>query len=155
MLWNSSVWNPRRPAATWSWSEAMLDASAPTLLKRSDTLVGTSVTTSFATRWLAWESDFRVFGRDYASRFKRFEANLASFREAFPKAITSQELFEIDRNRYTCSGGTAPLDLMLTIIRRDHGPAVHVLPPADLGLLQPQMAHQARLPLMRSSARQG
>ena len=46
---------------------------------------------------------------------------LASFREAFPKAITSQELFEIDRDRYTCSGGTAPLDLMLTLIRRDHG----------------------------------
>lgn len=47
--------------------------------------------------------------------------NLASFREAFPAAIASQELFEIDRDRYTCSGGTAPLDLMLTLIRRDHG----------------------------------
>ena len=47
--------------------------------------------------------------------------NLASFREAFPSVIASQELFEIDRNRYTCSGGIAPLDLMLNIIWRDHG----------------------------------
>jgi transcriptional regulator GlxA family with amidase domain len=47
--------------------------------------------------------------------------NLASFREAFPSVIASQELFEIDRNRYTCSGGIAPLDLMLNIVWRDHG----------------------------------
>jgi len=50
--------------------------------------------------------------------------NLASFREEFPQVIVSQELFEIDRDRYTCSGGTAPLDLMLNIIRRDHGAAL-------------------------------
>ncbi len=50
--------------------------------------------------------------------------NLASFREEFPQVVVSQELFEIDRDRYTCSGGTAPLDLMLNIIRRDHGAAL-------------------------------
>jgi len=47
--------------------------------------------------------------------------NMASMREEFPNAIISQELFEIDRDRYTCSGGTAPLDMMLTIITRHHG----------------------------------
>jgi len=47
--------------------------------------------------------------------------NIASFREEFPNVITSQELFEIDRDRYTCAGGTAPLDLMLNLVRRDHG----------------------------------
>jgi transcriptional regulator GlxA family with amidase domain len=47
--------------------------------------------------------------------------NLASFNEAFPAVIASRELFEIDRNRYTCSGGIAPLDLMLNIVWRDHG----------------------------------
>ena len=47
--------------------------------------------------------------------------NMASMREEFPNAVISQELFEIDRDRYTCSGGTAPLDMMLTIITRHHG----------------------------------
>jgi transcriptional regulator GlxA family with amidase domain len=46
---------------------------------------------------------------------------MASMREEFPNAIVSQELFEIDRERYTCSGGTAPLDMMLNIISRHHG----------------------------------
>ena len=50
--------------------------------------------------------------------------NLASFREDFPHAIVSQELFEMDRDRYTCAGGTAPLDLMLNVVRRDHGAAL-------------------------------
>ena len=47
--------------------------------------------------------------------------NMASLREEFPNVIVSQELFEIDRDRYTCSGGTAPLDMMLHIISRHHG----------------------------------
>ncbi|NCF81643.1 MAG: helix-turn-helix domain-containing protein [Proteobacteria bacterium] len=47
--------------------------------------------------------------------------NMASMREEFPNAIISQELFEIDRGRYTCSGGTAPLDMMLNIISSHHG----------------------------------
>lgn len=47
--------------------------------------------------------------------------NIASMREEFPKIVVTQELFEIDRDRYTCSGGTAPLDMMLNIISRHHG----------------------------------
>ncbi|GMQ96192.1 MAG: GlxA family transcriptional regulator [Gammaproteobacteria bacterium] len=47
--------------------------------------------------------------------------NMASMREEFPDVIVSPELFEIDRDRYTCSGGTAPLDMMLNIISRQHG----------------------------------
>ena len=47
--------------------------------------------------------------------------NLASLRENFPNLIISTELFEIDRNRITCSGGTAPLDMMLQLISRQHG----------------------------------
>ena len=47
--------------------------------------------------------------------------NMASMREEFPQAIVSSELFELDRDRVTCSGGTAPLDMMLTIINREHG----------------------------------
>lgn len=47
--------------------------------------------------------------------------NMASLREEFPEVIVSPELFEIDRDRCTCSGGTAPLDMMLNLIHRQHG----------------------------------
>lgn len=43
--------------------------------------------------------------------------NLNSIREQFPKTMFSTELFVIDRDRFTCSGGTAPLDLMCNLIR--------------------------------------
>jgi transcriptional regulator GlxA family with amidase domain len=41
--------------------------------------------------------------------------------DEFPELIVSSELFELDRERYTCSGGTAPLDMMLTLVARNHG----------------------------------
>jgi len=47
--------------------------------------------------------------------------NIASMYEEFPKVIVSSELFEIDRDRYTCAGGAAGLDMMLNVIGRDHG----------------------------------
>lgn len=47
--------------------------------------------------------------------------NLAAAREEFPHLVISPELFEIDRKRYTCAGGTAPLDMMLSEIRSRHG----------------------------------
>jgi transcriptional regulator GlxA family with amidase domain len=47
--------------------------------------------------------------------------NLAGFFEDFPDIEVSSELFEIDRNRFTCSGGTAAIDLMLNVIARQHG----------------------------------
>ena len=43
--------------------------------------------------------------------------NLASIQEEFPNVLFSSELFVFDRNRLTCSGGTAPLDMMLSLIR--------------------------------------
>lgn len=47
--------------------------------------------------------------------------NLASFTENFPEIEATSELFEIDRNRFTCSGGTAALDMMLNMIGQQHG----------------------------------
>jgi len=47
--------------------------------------------------------------------------NLAAFAENFPHIEATSELFEIDRNRFTCSGGTAALDMMLNLIARQHG----------------------------------
>ena len=42
--------------------------------------------------------------------------NLPGFTEAFPGIEVSSELYEFDRNRFTCGGGTAALDMMLTLI---------------------------------------
>ena len=47
--------------------------------------------------------------------------NILNMHDEFPELIVSSELFELDRERYTCSGGTAPLDMMLTLVARDHG----------------------------------
>ncbi|RMN27205.1 AraC family transcriptional regulator [Pseudomonas coronafaciens pv. zizaniae] len=46
---------------------------------------------------------------------------LAAMQEAFPRVSMSTRLFTLDRNRFTSSGGTAPLDMMLHLISRDHG----------------------------------
>lgn len=47
--------------------------------------------------------------------------NLPGFMEAFPEIDVTADLYEIDRNRFTCSGGTAALDLMLHRIALAHG----------------------------------
>ena len=46
--------------------------------------------------------------------------NLPGFAEAFPKADVYADLFEVDGNVYTCAGGTAALDMMLSLIAEDH-----------------------------------
>ena len=47
--------------------------------------------------------------------------NMHSMREEFPKVNVSDELYEIDRDRYTCAGGSAPLDMMLKLITDTYG----------------------------------
>ena len=41
--------------------------------------------------------------------------------EEFPQLIVSTRLVEVDRDRYTCSGGVSPLDLMTFLLRRPPG----------------------------------
>jgi AraC family transcriptional regulator, glycine betaine-responsive activator len=53
--------------------------------------------------------------------------NLSALREEFPRVRISDQLFTIDRDRYTCSGGIAPLDLMLNLIRTKLGPRISQL----------------------------
>ena len=50
--------------------------------------------------------------------------NMSALREEFPRIKFAAELFVIDRDRYTCSGGIAPLDLMLNMIKDDLGPDI-------------------------------
>lgn len=47
--------------------------------------------------------------------------NIAGMREEFPGIIATDELFVMDRDRFTCSGGIAPLDMMLTMISQYRG----------------------------------
>jgi transcriptional regulator GlxA family with amidase domain len=47
--------------------------------------------------------------------------NLPGIRADFPELDLVEELFEIDRDRFTCAGGVAAADMMLSLIRRDHG----------------------------------
>ena len=41
--------------------------------------------------------------------------------ERFPNIIVTQHFFEVDRDRYTCSGGVAPLDLMTYLLTQPPG----------------------------------
>jgi transcriptional regulator GlxA family with amidase domain len=47
--------------------------------------------------------------------------SLPAFRESFPEIEVSTDLYEIDGERMSCGGGTAALDLMLHLIRNEHG----------------------------------
>ncbi len=49
---------------------------------------------------------------------------LAMFRDQYPQIAASEQLYVIDRDRITCAGGLATLDLMLHLIARRHGPAL-------------------------------
>lgn len=47
--------------------------------------------------------------------------HIATLRETHPNLVVSQELFEVDRDRYTCAGGVAAMDMMLHLLRKVHG----------------------------------
>ncbi|MGH8714895.1 MAG: GlxA family transcriptional regulator [Casimicrobiaceae bacterium] len=50
--------------------------------------------------------------------------NIAAFAEQFPRIRTTTDIFVIDGNRCTCSGGTAALDMMLQVITARDGRAL-------------------------------
>ncbi|CAI8803707.1 GlxA family transcriptional regulator [Pseudomonas soli] len=65
---------------------------------------------------------------------------LEAFKERYPRLQATQELFEIDRRRITCAGGTASIDL----IAQAHGSelAVQVSEQFVLGRIRPRQDHQ-------------
>jgi transcriptional regulator GlxA family with amidase domain len=50
--------------------------------------------------------------------------HMEAFREKFPRLEPSRTLYEIDRDRLTCAGGVAALDMMRAVIGGEHGPAL-------------------------------
>ena len=53
--------------------------------------------------------------------------NLSALREEFPRIQLNEQLFTIDRDRFTCSGGVAPLDLMLHLVETKLGARISQL----------------------------
>lgn len=47
--------------------------------------------------------------------------NMGALADLFPDVHVSRSVFTIDGKRYTCSGGTSPIDMMLFFIRRQCG----------------------------------
>jgi len=47
--------------------------------------------------------------------------NASAFRERFRKSELTLNLFEFDRNRVTCAGGTAGIDMVLHAVEAEHG----------------------------------
>lgn len=50
--------------------------------------------------------------------------NMGSLRNLFPNVHVSRSVYTIDRDRYTCSGGTSPVDMMLHFVREHCGAEV-------------------------------
>ena len=47
--------------------------------------------------------------------------NLPGFAEEFPEIDVSDDIYVIDRNRFTCAGGFAAADMMLSFVIKKHG----------------------------------
>jgi transcriptional regulator GlxA family with amidase domain len=82
--------------------------------------------------------------------------NIAAVREEFADVSFTSELFVIDRDRYTASGGTAPLDLMLNLIASRMGEELSVAISEEFILERIRGSQdQQRIPLLaRVGARQ-
>jgi transcriptional regulator GlxA family with amidase domain len=52
--------------------------------------------------------------------------NATSFASDFPDIELRNNLYVIDRDRYSCSGATATLDMFLHIVSEDHGPGLAI-----------------------------
>ena len=50
--------------------------------------------------------------------------NIASLADRFEDVQVTRNIYTIDRNRFTCSGGTAPIDMMLWFVRKQLGPEI-------------------------------
>ena len=78
--------------------------------------------------------------------------SLAAFAEQFPRIRTTSDIYVVDGNRRTCSGGTAALDMMLHLITERDGRALandvseQFIHPRIRSMQDPQrMAVQTRL----------
>lgn len=70
--------------------------------------------------------------------------------EQFPQLIVSNHLVEIDRDRFTCSGGVSPLDLMTLLLSRPPGSRELAAQVSDLLVSQQRSPDESQtVPLRR------
>jgi AraC family transcriptional regulator, glycine betaine-responsive activator len=81
--------------------------------------------------------------------------NLAAIREEFPKVDFVEDLFVVDRDRFTCTGGVAPLDMMLTLIDARLGIEVANKVSDQFIVERVRQAGQPQPGLVRAAARSG
>ena len=79
--------------------------------------------------------------------------NLSAIREEFPDVDFVEDFYSIDRDRITCTGGVAPLDMMLTIIQARLGRRVATQIAAQF-LIERGRAADERQPKQASAASQ-
>ena len=73
--------------------------------------------------------------------------SLPGFRESYPRVLAEQALYVIDRDRMTCAGGAAAIDMMLDWIGRQMGRPLAVLVADQLVHFRSvEQPTQARLP---------
>ncbi len=99
---------------------------------------GVNITRSYTAAELAWlQAQARkgcrlggvctgAFALAHAGLLDGYECSshweyLAPLQEAFPKVHCTNRLFTFDRDRFTSTGGTVPLDMMLNLIKQEHG----------------------------------
>ena len=80
--------------------------------------------------------------------------NLSAIREEFPDVDFVEDFYSFDRDRITCTGGVAPLDMMLTIIQARLGRRV-ASQIATQFLIERGRAGDERQPKQGSAASQG
>ncbi len=78
--------------------------------------------------------------------------NAASFSEQFPRVKLTSEIFTIDGNCWTCSGGASGIDMMLHLIHEQHGPEIStgvaecaILSSTRGGHVEQRLLHRNRL----------
>lgn len=59
-----------------------------------------------------------------ARRFTLHWQHIDALRAMHPDALVERRLFVIDRDRFTCAGGMAPLDMAHALIAKEHGAAL-------------------------------
>ncbi|NVK42346.1 MAG: GlxA family transcriptional regulator [Oceanospirillaceae bacterium] len=99
---------------------------------------GVNIRCSYSKRELAWLRSMARKGRKLGGlctgAYALAEAGLldgyecsvhweciASLQESYPNVNCTSRLYSVDRDRITTSGGAVPLDLMLNMIRQEHG----------------------------------
>ncbi|MDO5630789.1 MAG: GlxA family transcriptional regulator [Paracoccus sp. (in: a-proteobacteria)] len=61
------------------------------------------------------------YGLMRGRRFTLHWAHIDALSEEMPELLIDRALYVIDRDRYSCAGGVAVLDMMCAVIARDHG----------------------------------